>query len=297
MNTAIIPSVNIMTAGVIVFVSLFLPFIITSVCLAGKFINAKAYFCGFGLFFISELLFRAPLISALLTDNSFKNFSSTVVGMAVVGGLSAGFIEEIIKYACADKFFKKDISYKTALSLGFGGLCCEMITVLGIDYIKNIVMMIVINSGTYSPAELNSIAGAEQVIAQLNSLTPVSMIFDLVARLSKSMFFLCSAVLIMKSVQQKNPLYWFIAVVLHTLFNCVLILIPNEYIANGIVFFMGFMFMMYTILSKDEFIIKKYKKRPSDKIPVKKDIRNTKENYYSQGQDIREIYKRNMDRK
>ncbi len=252
MGTAgVIPSVNIVTTAVIVFISLFVPVVVSSVCLAGKFINNKAYFCGFGVFAIAELLFRAPLISAMKTDAAFCEFALTTTGLIVVGGASAGLIDETVKYICAGKILRKEISYNTALSFGLGTLCCEFIFVLGIQYVENLVKMIVIVNS--SSAELMNLEDASLVIAQINSVTPTDMIFDLTSGISKAMFTLAAAVLVTKSAKQKTPLFWLLAIVLHTAFNSVLILISNKYIANGIAIFLGFMFMMYTILSKDEF--------------------------------------------
>ncbi|MGN0607290.1 MAG: YhfC family glutamic-type intramembrane protease [Oscillospiraceae bacterium] len=271
MNTAsLIPSVNIMTAGIIVFCSLFLPVILTSIGLAGKFLDTKAYLCGFGVYLCSELLFRAPVLSALLTDASFKAFTCTMGGLALVGGLSAGLIEDTIKYAVAGKFLKNNISYKTAISLGFGSLCCEIIFVLGFKYIGTLITMLVINNGSYSNTNLMNIQGTQQVIAEMNGISPVSMIFELAARISKGMFFLCSGTLIMKGIQQKNPLFWLMSVLIHSLFNCVLLLIPNQYVSHSIALFIGFMFMMYAVLAKDEFTVSSRHSEVSEKKKRKK---------------------------
>lgn len=276
MSTAsLIPSVNVMTAGIIVFFSMFLPFVLTSIGFAGKFLDSKAYFCGFGVFLFSELLLRAPVISALLTDESFKNFTSTMGGLALVGGLSAGLIEDTAKYAAAGKFLKNDISYKTAISLGFGSLCCEIIFVLGFKYIGTLITMLVINNGSYSNTNLMNIQGTSQVIAAMNSISPVSMVFELAARISKGMFFLCSGTLIMKGVQQKNPLFWLMSVLIHSLFNCVLLLIPNQYVSHSIALFLGFMFMMYAVLAKDEFLPIQKSSGKNQNQPVRKRKKST----------------------
>lgn len=252
-SAALIPSVNLMTAGIIVFFALFLPVILTSIGMALKWIDFKGYLCGFAVFLFSELLIRAPIISALLTDSSFKTFASSLAGLAVVGGLSAALIEDTAKYIAAGRFLKNDLSYKTAISLGFGSLCCEIIFVLGFKYIGTLITMIVINSGSYSDTDISNIRGTAQVIAEMTAISPVTMIFELAARISKGMFFLFSGVIIMKAIQQKNLIYWLMSVLLHTLFNCVLLLIPNIYAANCIALFIGFMFMMYSILARDEF--------------------------------------------
>lgn len=335
----IIPSENIATAGFIVFISLFIPVLLTSVCLAGKFINPKAYFCGLGVFLVSELLIRNPLISALLTDNSFRIFASSSIGMIMVGAFSAGIIEESMKYAVAGKMLKSEISYKTALSFGLGGLCCEMVSVMGLEYMNNIITMILLNQN--SPQTLMNMAGASQVISEINSLTPVNMVFDLITRLCKSAFFLASAVATMKGVQQKKPFYMFVCIMLHTMFNSIFILINNKYVACGAALMLAFIFIAFTLLSKDEFTPRPESRRMAENRKKnsqrKKSDRNRKnskghnhnttslnrnnmmenlnanaggiynryspplnsesENNYYQGQDVREIYRRNMYRK
>ncbi len=273
-TTEFIPSISIVTTGVIVFISLFVPVIVSSICIAGKFINPKAYFYGFGIFALGELLFRAPIISALSTDDSFREFALSTVGLIVVGGVTAGMIDETLKYVCVGKFLKKDISYNTALSFGLGTLCCEFIFVTGVNHIGSLIKMIVISNK--SPEEIMNLEGASQLIAEINAVTPVDLIFDLSSGISKAMFTLMASVLIMKGVKQKNPLMWLLCIVLHTAFNCVLILISNQYVANGIAIFLGFMFMMYTILSKDEFEVRERKEDTEinsednyEKIPVR----------------------------
>lgn len=261
----VIPSENIAASAVMVFISLFLPFVATSICLAGKFINAKAYACGFGVFLVSELMIRAPLISALLTDESFRNFAESSLGMVITGALSAGFIEETIKYTAADKLLKNDISYKTALSFGFGGICCEIIAVMGIECISNLITMIVINGN--SAESIMSMPGASDVLDKINSITPVNMVFSLITRLSKASFCLAAAVLTMKGVQQKKPFYWFMCVILHSMFNCIMIFINNSYIACGASILFAVIFITFTFISKDEFTVRPASHRtyPSDR--------------------------------
>lgn len=329
----VIPSENIAASAVMVFISLFLPFVATSICLAGKFINARAYVCGFGVFLVSELMIRAPLISALLTDESFRNFAESPMGMVITGALSAGFIEETIKYTTADKLLKKDISYKTALSFGFGGICCEIIAVMGIECISNLITMIVINGN--SAESIMSMQGASAVLEKINSITPVNMVFSLITRLSKASFCLAAAVLTMKGVQQRKALYWFICVILHSMFNSIMIFINNSYIACGASILFAVIFITFTLISKDEFTVRPASRRTSSsgrssrnrtkssshssknhgRNPSAINSRTMMDNlnsggfgnhhaypanpdseFYS-GQDIREIYKRNTYRK
>jgi hypothetical protein len=245
-----------------------------------------------------------------------------------------------MKYAVADRMLKSEISYKTALSFGFGGLCCELISVMGLEYMNSLITMILINQN--SPQTLMNMEGASQMVSEIKLLTPVNMVFNLLTRLCKATFFLASSVAIMKGVQQKKPFYVFICIMLHTMFNSIFILINNRYVACGASLMLAFVFIAFTLLSKDEFTprpeskrtaqnrYKSSERKTSDRNRKKSTVRNhhttasinrnnmmeslnsniasgnynryssslnsNPENYY-QGQDVREIYKRNMYRK
>lgn len=205
------------------FCTLALPVILLIALGVMKKISAGPLFLGFASFFVSQIVLRVPLLQALGGQGWFQSFAThTAVYALVIGGFTAGLFEETARLAGA-AILKKKLTYKTMLSFGLGHGLCEVIVITGLGQINNLVLCAAL-ADPQGALAATVLAGADPaavqaVAAQLAATTPAMMGLAVVERVSAVLYHLFATCLVFTAVKRGKPLYYFAALLAHTLFN------------------------------------------------------------------------------
>lgn len=233
MQNTITQSINIYTiiaCAIASVLTTLIPILVSIVLLVRKKIDTASYFCGVGTFFISQVVLRIPILSLLTTFvPSYKEFSSTILGVVLIGGLSAGLFEETARLIGAKILSKhNDVSFKDSISLGLGHSLCEVILITGITYVVHFTVLIMINSNTF---ETFMSALSEQAINDqlkyYTSLTMLDYVLGIIERCSAIMLHIMNTILVFYGVKIKKYRYYVLAIVLHTIFNTMAVLMGS----------------------------------------------------------------------
>ena len=175
---------------------------------------------GFASFFVSQVLLRIPLLSVLGSNEAFAQFASAyaLIFSLVVGGFSAGLFEETARLGGA-MILRKDLSFRNVFSFGLGHGVCEVMVLVGFNYINLLILALVVNA---SPDVLAASLGEGQlalVVEQLQSVTPVMVFWATVERVSAVLLHLFNTALVFRAAKDKKPMFYLFALLLHTVFN------------------------------------------------------------------------------
>lgn len=162
------------------FVSLILPVLIL-IILAAK--NRKqgivsAWLLGAAGFFVTQILIRLPILTALQSRSWFLSFAQNhLFGYAFSLAFTAGLFELAGRFAVA-KIMQKKLTYKRSLAAGLGHGGIEAMLLIGITYINNLVYIFLINSGGFDAVVAQAAAAGvdaaqlELIRTQLVSMHP-----------------------------------------------------------------------------------------------------------------------------
>ena len=99
-------------------------------------------------FFVSQMLIRIPILTALSRSAGFIAFVQThplIYGLALA--FTAGLFEVAGRYAVAC-ILKKNLTYRRALAAGLGHGGIEAIILTGLLYAQNLVYLVMLQTGT-----------------------------------------------------------------------------------------------------------------------------------------------------
>lgn len=234
-TTSIVTTTNLISAvaGLVIF--LVLPILAAIVLIVRKKIEAFPFFAGAAAFFVSQIMLRMPLlqsISAIPAFSAWVNGSSLnyLLYLLLIGGLSAAWFEETARFAGA-KALKHRTTYRDMISFGLGHGLCEVVALIGLTYINNLLLVLALLqpdgalaagiTGGLDAATLTAIAQS------LSTLTPVMVAVAVIERISAVLFHMMNTSFVFRAVRAKRAKYYWVAVLLHTLFNFGIVLIAQ----------------------------------------------------------------------
>jgi len=199
-------------------VSTLLPIIL---CIVWK-IHAKAklsaFFIGCGTFVLSAMVLEQILHTAVFAVAG-EMLRNNIWLYAVYGGLAAGIFEETGRFLAMRFCMKKSLKKENAILYGIGHGGIEAILIVGITYVSNLVLSMMINSGG-----LDSILAvldektADTVYIQLSqlwTLAPSDFLLAGVERISAMMLHIALSWLVYRAVKEKKPGFYLAAVGIH----------------------------------------------------------------------------------
>lgn len=146
-----ISNLTLFTCLISLFVSLICP---VALIVAFTLKNRKqqlpsAWLLGAAGFFVTQMLIRLPILTALQTQPWFLSFSENNGFLfAFMLAFTAGLFELAGRFAVA-KLLSKNLTYKRSLAAGFGHGGIEAMILVGITYLNNILYIFMINNGTF----------------------------------------------------------------------------------------------------------------------------------------------------
>ena len=218
-----IPNSTVVAFIIAAICTLVLPVVILVVFGVKKKINWLPLLVGAAAFFVSQVILRIPILTALSGQEWYQNFAANnYILFILILSFSAGLFEESARLGGA-LLLKNHRSFKDIISFGLGHAFCEVIVLIGVSHINNVVLCMNINNNTGNAALSPEIL--EVVIAQLAAVNPVDVYWGLLERFSAVLFHLFATLLVFKSVIEKKWRYYIFAIIAHTLFNFIGVLL------------------------------------------------------------------------
>ena len=166
-----VPVLSTLFCVVTLFVCLILP-VLVLILFAHK--NRKqgivsAWLLGASGFFVTQILIRLPILTALQSQSWFMTFAqSHLFAYAFALAFTAGLFELAGRYAVA-RLMQKNLTLNRSLAAGLGHGGIEAILLVGITYINNLIYIAMINSGTFDTL-FAQLGGDAAMIAQLEMI-------------------------------------------------------------------------------------------------------------------------------
>ena len=197
------------------FISLLLPIIALSVLSfknkGGKVVSA--WILGAAGFFVSQILIRTSILSALQDMSWFMDFSENHMFLyAFTLAFTAGLVELAGRFAVAKILSAKNLNYKRSLAAGLGHGGIEAMILVGITYLNNILYIIMINNGTFDAVVSDAVqSGVDvnalmQVKEQLISTAPTLFFLGGFERILAMTGHLAMSMLVCYGVHTGKPL-------------------------------------------------------------------------------------------
>lgn len=109
----------------------------------------SAWLLGAAGFFVTQILIRLPILTALQSQSWFLSFSQNhLFAYAFSLAFTAGLFELAGRFAVA-KLMQKRLTLRRSLAAGLGHGGIEAMLLIGITYINNLAYIAMINSGTF----------------------------------------------------------------------------------------------------------------------------------------------------
>jgi uncharacterized membrane protein YhfC len=189
-------------------------------------ISLKAVLVGALVFVVFQFLTRIPLLSILYSQPWFQGLSPWFYAI-VIGGFSAGLFEESGRYLGFHYLLKKELSWKNGIAFGVGHGGIEAIGLVGLTYINNIVLSIMINTGIFDSVITPQIGAkaAFEVKNMLLGLPPEMFLAAGLERVLTIIVHISLSLLVLYGVMNRKTIFLIYAILLHTLLNAPAVLI------------------------------------------------------------------------
>lgn len=207
-------------------------------------ISLKPIFVGALLFIVFQFLTRIPLINFFSTQPWFQNLmGSPFFSILLVGGLTAGLFEESGRYLGFRFFLKKELAWENGIAYGIGHGGIEAISLAGISNINNIVISMMINTGTFDSVIAPQIGAetAAMLKTQLISTAPVIFLAGGLERLFAMLIQIALSLVVLYAVMNRKFTYLVYAVLLHAMVNASSVLLLRQGFSIWLVEFWLFM--------------------------------------------------------
>jgi len=148
-----IPTASFITCAITLLVCLVLPVVMLAVFAAKhrKQGIVSAWLLGAAGFFVTQILIRVPVLTALQSQSWFLSFAqSHMFAYAFSLAFTAGLFELAGRFAVA-KLTQKKLTWNRSLAAGLGHGGIEAMLLVGMTYINNLLYMAMINAGTFDP--------------------------------------------------------------------------------------------------------------------------------------------------
>ncbi len=235
---------NILAVVVALLISVLLPLTVIAVILI-KWREKKVVvplLLGAAGFAVPQLLIRIPIISAISSDNGFQKFvSENYILYSLILAFTAALFELAGRYSVA-KILSKNSSYERGFSAGMGHGAFEALCLIGISYIANLAIMIMINTGTFdSFAQTIAAAGQDAAVItniqeQLVNTNPIMFILGGYERIPAIIFHIGLSLIVWYYVSKKQDIKGIlICLALHTALDFFMVVIQGlstDYLGN-----------------------------------------------------------------
>ena len=192
-------------------------------------ISWLAVLVGAVVFLVFQVLTRIPLLTVLAQTAWYQQMAENIFLVALFLGFSAGIFEEIgrwlgIRFLLIGRWQTKN---GVAYGIGHGGF--EAIFLIGLTYLNNLIISIMINTGIYDTL-IAPQAGpmADTIKSRLVETPPYLFLVGGLERVLAIIFHIGLSVLVLNAVRLRRPLYLLYAILLHGIVNLVAVMLSQQ---------------------------------------------------------------------
>ena len=251
--------VNPLSMAAMVFtalVALLLPIVLVVVLYIKKRISLLAVLVGALVFVVFQLLTRIPLLNMLATTPFYQAMSQNLLALALFLGLTAGLFESVGRYVAFRFFLKSRLQIKNGVAYGLGHGGIEAILLVGVAYLNNLVVSVMINTGQFQAVAPTLGARAEAVRTALTDTSATLFLVPGLERMLTLIIQVALSLVVLFAVRDRKPLYLLYAILLHALVDAPLVLLSS--LPNPILWSELWVFLM--ALAGAVFILRVWKK-------------------------------------
>ncbi len=191
------------------------------------------------VFLVSQVLVRIPLLQMSSQMPWYQAMASNFVVLVVFLSFTAGLFEETGRYLAFRFLLRKQLETKNALAYGVGHGGFEAIYLIGLTFINNIVISLMINAGTFDQNVAPSLgSSADMVRAQLVNIPPSTFAVAGIERALTILAHIGMSLLVYYAVRYGKVRFYFFALLAHTVLNFGAVMITQ--LNNGMWFAEGY---------------------------------------------------------
>ncbi len=183
-------------------------------------ISWKPILVGALVFLVFQLLTRVPLLSILSATPWYRSLAASPLLLGLFLGVTAGLFEEVGRWLGFRYLLKGYWQTKNGIAYGIGHGGFEAISLIGLSYVNNLVISLMINSGQYDVTMAPQLGSAAEVVKQTLVNTPwyLFMIAG-VERVMAIIVHIALSLVVLMGVRTARPIFLLYAILLHTLLN------------------------------------------------------------------------------
>lgn len=224
-------------------------------------ISLKAVLAGALVFIVTQFLTRIPLLTWLGGQPWFRELSvsSLLFSAVFIGGFTAGLFEETGRYLGFRYLLKKELSWKNGVAFGIGHGGIEALGLVGLTYVNNIVISVMINTGLFDSYVVPRV-GAEMaayIKSQLIGLPPAMFLVGGLERLLAMIVQIGLSLVVLYGVMNRKISCLVYAILLHTLLNAPPVIMVQQgfsiWLAELYIFMAAVVALVYIQKSRERF--------------------------------------------
>lgn len=220
--------------------------------------NVSSFFIGCGIFILFALVFES-IVNQMIIGGTGA-LGSTIRGniwfYGLYGGLAAGLFEETGRFIAFKYLIKRPLSASNALMYGAGHGGIEAIILVGLSYISNIIISIMINIGN-----INSLVGntpLDEVMPTFIALTTTpsyNFLLGGLERVFAIVLHIALSVLVYMAVKDRKKIFLYpLAIILHALVNFIAVVSSNYVTAYLVELFILILVVLVVLLTRKIYI-------------------------------------------
>lgn len=252
-----VPALSFVFMAVSLLISIGLPVVLTIWVMKKYRPGFWAVASGMIVFFVLQVLIRIPLMQVFAASEAGKVFiENNMLLYVVIAALTAGIFEEFGRYFAFKVMLKNRRGYGHGLACGIGHGGIEAIVLIGLAYVSNILIGVMINSGGLAEMSGAEAAMLQPTVSALMGTAPINFLMGGIERVFAICFHIAMSILVLYGVRKRNIAYTLLAVLLHGLVDFGVVTIAGNF---GIMWGEVFMFVVaaagivYIVLMKRVF--------------------------------------------
>jgi uncharacterized membrane protein YhfC len=172
--------------------------------------------------FVGMAVFFVCYIIALVTQYLFALVITNQLLLIFVLCLRAGLVEESARFLAFKVFLRKKTAPGDALMYGVGHGGIEVLLVFTLAMVSNLLFAIMANAGMLdmliatAPEQADVLENAASI---LSTTTPLLLSMGLFERISAMILHISLSMIVFYAVRRRKPLFFILAILLHTLAN------------------------------------------------------------------------------
>lgn len=181
------------------------------------------------VFLVTQVLIRIPLLQLAASMPWYQAMAANLVVLVLFLSFTAGLFEETGRYLGFRFLLKHKLETKNALAYGVGHGGFEAIFLVGLTYINNLAISLMINSGTFDQTVAPALgASAEMVKSLLVNTPPTSYALAGIERVLAILAHIAMSLLVYYAVRYGKVRFYFFALLAHTLMNFISVMIAKQ---------------------------------------------------------------------